>query len=336
MSTQPRGKAGATSAARRSPVSSLPQRRLPRASRKRVVILSRKKTLYSTRRLIEAVRAQGHEARVIDTLACDLLVQRGEPGLFYDGAPLERPDLVIPRIGASITSYGLAVVNQLEAMGIPVLNEAAAIARSRDKLRCLQLLAREGLDIPRTVLMRQRDHLEEAVAQIGGLPVIVKLLRGTQGVGVMLAHSEEELASTLDTLWTLHQELLLQEFIGESRGRDIRVFVVGDRVVGAMRREAKVEGEFRSNIHRGGSGKAVHLDPAYERAALRAARVLGLDVAGVDLLEASSGPKVAEVNSSPGLQGIERTLGIDVAGQIVAHGIERALSGATAGTSAFR
>lgn len=291
----------------------------------RVAILSRKRSLYSTKRLIEAIRAFGNEALVFDTLRCELVVERDRRAVLYEGEPMPPVDLVIPRIGASITNYGLAVVNQLQLMGIPVLNPAEGIGRSRDKLRCLQLLADSGIDVPRTAMMRRRGHLARAVERIGGLPVIVKLLRGTQGVGVMLAHSMEELESALDTLWNLDQEILLQEFIAESRGRDIRAVVVGDRVVGAMRRIARTKGEFRSNLHRGGKGEAVELPPAYEREAVRAAKVVGLSVAGVDMLESREGPKVAEVNSSPGLQGIERALRIDVAGAIVAHGLHLAL-----------
>lgn len=303
------------------------------SARLRIVILSRKRRLYSTRRLADAARALGHEARVVDTLAIDLLVENGAPRLYHQGRELPTPHLVVPRIGASITSYGLAVVNQIEGMGIPVLNGAEAIARSRDKLRCLQILAQAGIPVPRTVMMRRRDHLDEALERIGGLPVIVKLLRGSQGIGVMLAQSHEELTSTLDTFWTLDQEILLQEFIAESRGRDIRALVVGDRVVGAMRRTARVEGEFRSNLHRGGKGSRVELDAAYEKVAVEAARVVGLEVAGVDLLESAKGPKVAEINSSPGLRGIERTLDVDVATEIMAHGVAQARRASGASSS---
>lgn len=289
--------------------------------RRRIAILSRKPGLYSTQRLCEAIEAFGHEALVLDTLRCELQVEKHRQTLLYEGAPIPHLDLVIPRIGASITRYGLAVVNQLQAMGIPVLNQAAAIGCSRDKLRCLQILAHSGIEVPRTVMMRRRGHLESAVERIGGLPVIVKLLQGTQGVGVMLAHSMEELETLLDTMWNLDQEILLQEFVAEARGRDIRAIVVGDRVVGAMRRIAASAGEFRSNLHRGGRGEPVELPVEYEREAIRAARAVGLEVAGVDLLESRTGPKITEVNSSPGLRGIERALRIDVAGAIVAHGL---------------
>lgn len=296
----------------------------PPGERLRVGILSRKASLYSTRRLVEAVRAFGHEALVLDTLRCDLLAEKGLPKVFYEGEEVRDLAVIVPRIGASITRYGLAVVRQLESMGVPALNGSEAIARSRDKLRCIQLLAQAGIDVPRTVMMRERAHLELAVEQIGGLPVIVKLLQGTQGVGVMLAHSFDELESMLDTMWNLEQEILLQEFVAESRGRDVRALVVGDRVVGAMRRTAGVQGEFRSNIHRGGKGELIDLPEAYAREAIRAAQVVGLDVAGVDLLESSTGPRVAEVNSSPGFEGLERASGIDAAGEIVDYALRLA------------
>lgn len=290
--------------------------------RRRIAILSRNRSLYSTRRLCEAIRAFGHEALVLDTLRCELQVEKGNPSITYEGRRLPSLDLVIPRIGASITGYGLAVLNQLQSMGIPSLNQADGIGRSRDKLRCLQLLADSGIDVPRTVMMRRKGDLRSVVGRLGGLPVIVKLLRGTQGIGVMLAHSIEELESVLDTLWNLDQEILLQEFIAESRGMDIRAVVVGDQVVGAMKRVAGTEGEFRSNLHRGGKGTPFPLPPKYEREAVRAARIVGLEVAGVDLLESRSGPKIAEVNSSPGLRGIERALRKDLAGAMVARGLE--------------
>lgn len=291
------------------------------ARRTDIVILSRKESLYSTRRLVEAARAQGQSVRVLDTLRCDLLLEKSRPALFYEGAPVEGAGVVIPRIGASITQYGLAVVNQFDMMGVPVLNNSVPIQRSRDKLRCLQLLARFGIDMPRTVMMRERSDIDLAVEQVGGLPAIVKLLQGTQGVGVMIAHSLQELESILDTMWTLEQDILLQEFVAESRGRDVRALVVGGRVVGAMRRRAKVKGEFRSNLHRGGRGESFDLPPAYRDEAVRAARVIGLEVAGVDMLESKSGPRIIEVNSSPGLEGLEKATGKDVAGEIIRHAV---------------
>src|SRR5713101_6191093 len=275
----------------------MPRKTPRKRPRPLLAILSRKKTLYSTRRLVESARTRGMRTRVVDVLACNLVLERGRPRVFVAGEELTDVSVAIPRIGASVTAAGLAVVRQLEAQGVPVVNGAAGIANSRDKLRALQLLAE---------------------AHVGGLPAILKLIQGTQGVGVMIAHSEAEVESILATLWDLGQEILLQEFIAESRGRDVRALVVGDRVAGAMRREAR-SGEFRSNLHRGGEGSALELSPDYAQAAVRAARVLGLDVAGVDLLEAEGGPKVMEVNSSPGFEGLERATGLDIAGAIVEH-----------------
>jgi ribosomal protein S6--L-glutamate ligase len=286
-----------------------------------VAILSRNRKLYSTRRLVEAGRARGHAVRVLDTLRCNMVLARGDTRLTYRGEELRDIDVVIPRIGASITGYGLAVVNQLDMMGVPVLANSIPIARSRDKLRALQLLARFGMDIPRTAMCRYRDEVPRAVEQVGGPPCIVKLLQGTQGVGVMIASTVGEVEGMLDTLWTLGQEILLQELIAESLGRDVRALVLGDRVVAAMRRTART-GEFRSNLHRGGEGVAVDLSPAYREAAVKAAQVIGLELAGVDMLESRGGPKVMEVNSSPGLEGLEAATGLDIAGLIVDHATE--------------
>src|SRR3954470_111747 len=285
-------------------------------ARPALAILSRKKTLYSTRRLLEAAKARGLRTRVLDVLRCNLTLEQDNPRLYHKGKEVRGIGVALPRIGASVTQVGLSVVRQLEAMGVPVVNGAAAIARSRDKLAALQQLAAAHVPIPRTVLARAGGEVRELVAQVGGLPAILKLLQGTQGVGVMIAHSEAEVESIVGTLRDLGQELLLQEFVAESRGRDIRALVVGDRVVGAMRREAR-RGEFRSNLHRGGFGTAVELPADDAAAAVRAARVLGLDVAGVDLLESSDGPKVVELNSSPGFEGLERATGLDIAGEIV-------------------
>ena len=281
-----------------------------------LAVLSRKRSLYSTRRLVEAARARGLRTRILDVLACNLVLERARPRLFVSGEELRDVAVALPRIGASVTAAGLAVVRQLEAQGIPVVNGAEGIANSRDKLRALQLLAEAGVDMPRTVLARGGGNIKELLGHVGGLPAILKLIQGTQGVGVMIAHSEAEVDSILSTLWDLGQEILLQEFVEESRGRDIRALVVGDRVIGAMRREAR-SGEFRSNLHRGGEGTAVELPPQYAQAAVRAANVLSLQVAGVDLLEAEGGPKVMEVNSSPGFEGLERATGLDIAGAIV-------------------
>jgi len=285
-----------------------------------VAILSRKRALYSTRRLVEAVKARRQRPLVLDTLRCNLILSRGEPRMTYRGVALRNVDIVIPRIGASITSYGLAVVNQFDMMGVAVLNNSVPIARSRDKLRCLQLLARFGVDIPRTVMARDRSNVTRLLKDVGGLPAIVKLIRGTQGVGVMLASTLAELEGILATFSDLGQDIVLQEFITESRGRDVRALVVGDKVVAAMRRRAK-RGEFRSNLHRGGRGKAVKLAPPYIEAAVTAARIVGLEVAGVDMLETREGPKVMEVNSSPGFEGLERATGVDIAGAIVDYAL---------------
>jgi ribosomal protein S6--L-glutamate ligase len=284
----------------------------------RIAILSRNARLYSTTRLCEAARAAGHDPIVVDTLACAPVVAHGASAVLEGGRVLEAVDVVVPRIGASVTAHGVAVVAQFELLGTPSVNPAAAIARSRDKLRCLQLLAGAGLDVPRTMLASDGVDVKVAVRALGGLPLIVKLTRGTQGIGVMLAHTLEELSSLLGTMRDLGQEIVLQEFVAESKGRDVRVLVVGGRVVGAMRRTAR-KGEFRSNLHRGGEGEAIELTEPYARAALAAARAVGLDVAGVDVLEGKGGPRIIEVNSSPGFEGMERATGTDVAGLIVAH-----------------
>jgi ribosomal protein S6--L-glutamate ligase len=289
----------------------------------RVAILSRNPRLYSTRRLVEASHQQGHAPRVLDTLRCSMVVARDAPRILYGGRDLVATDLhvVVPRIGASITGYGLSVVNQLELMGVPVLAAATPIARSRDKLRALQLLSRFGIDVPRTVMCRFREEVPEAVEVVGGLPCIIKLIQGSQGVGVMLASTMAEVQGMLEALWTLGQEILLQEMVAESKGRDVRALVVGDRVVAAMRRTARA-GEFRSNIHRGASAEAVELSREYAETAVKAARVIGLEVAGIDMLEARTGPKIMEVNSTPGFEGLEAATGKDVATPYVQHAVE--------------
>jgi ribosomal protein S6--L-glutamate ligase len=301
-------------------------RKLPAGRRKAgppkvVCILSRKKSLYSTRRLVQAAREQGLRAIVLDTLKCNVLLTSEQPQVFYRDHPVPPVDVVIPRIGASITSYGLAIVNQFDMMGVPVLNNSVPIARSRDKLRCLQLLVRFGLSIPTTLMAHQHTDVRKLVEQVGGLPAIVKLLQGTQGVGVMIANTMEEVETLLNTFWDLEHDILLQEFIKESKGRDVRALVVGDRVVAAMRRQAKA-GEFRSNIHRGGEGTPVELPREYAETAVKAARIIGLDVAGVDMLESARGPMIMEVNSSPGFEGIEGATKLDVAGMIIAHAVQ--------------
>jgi ribosomal protein S6--L-glutamate ligase len=287
----------------------------------RLAILSRNDSLYSTRVLAEAGRRRGHRVDVLDTLQFDIRVSRRNPELFYAGAPLEPYDAVIPRIGASITVFGLAVVRQFEMMGVYCLNESQAIARSRDKLRCLQILSRHDIGMPPTVYTRQADHVAGSMGRVDGPPVVVKLLQGTQGIGVVLAESTPAAASVVEAFHGLDQDILIQKFIAEANGADIRALVVGRKVVAAMKRQA-VAGEFRSNIHRGGRARKVRLSAESRKTALAAARVLGLRVAGVDMIESDEGPMVMEVNSSPGLEGIQKTTGVDVAEAIIEH-IER-------------
>lgn len=288
----------------------------------RIVILSRQPSLYSTRALARAAEARGHAVDVFDTLQFDIRVRTRSAALLYQGQELGPVDAVIPRIGASITSFGLAVLRQFEARGTYCLNPARGIARSRDKLHALQLLSRHDVGIPPTVYTRQANHIGGAMEQVEGPPVVVKLLKGTQGIGVVLAESTAAAASVVEAFHGLEQEILIQKFIREANGADVRALVVGGRVVAAMRRQA-VSGEFRSNLHRGGSAAAVALPREYRRTAVLAARVLGLTAAGVDMLESAEGPMVMEVNSSPGLEGIEKATGKDVAGAIIRH-VERA------------
>lgn len=297
-----------------------------RRAKKTVVILSRKRSLYSTRRLVEAIKHRGHRPLVLDTLRCSMILARGQPRMMYRGVAIRGVDVVIPRIGASITAYGLAVVTHFDMMGVPVVNAAQSISRSRDKLRCLQYLSRAGLDIPRTVMAHDRSNVRKLVEEVGGLPVIIKLIRGTQGVGVMIAHTLPEVQTIVDTFWDLGQEIVLQEFVAESKGKDVRALVVGERVVGAMRRQAKKEGEFRSNIHRGGEGQPIQLPPSYIEAAVTAARIIGLGIAGVDMLEGHEGPRLMEINSSPGFEGLEAATKQDIAGEMIDYALEFAES----------
>jgi len=284
----------------------------------RLAILSRQPELYSTKALVAAAQARGHEVQVMDTLLFDIRISKRKPELFYEGNLVHDIDAVIPRIGASITFYGLAVVRQFEMMGVYCLNESQAIARSRDKLRSLQLLCRHDIGVPPTVFTRQAEHVPECIERVEGPPVVVKLLQGTQGIGVVLAESERAAGSVIEAFHGLDQNILIQKFIKESKGSDIRAFVVGRKVVAAMKRQA-VSGEFRSNLHRGGSATKFRLPPDYRKTALAAARVLGLRMAGVDLIESEEGPMVMEVNSSPGLEGIEKTTGVQVADEIIEH-----------------
>jgi ribosomal protein S6--L-glutamate ligase len=287
----------------------------------RIVILSRQPALYSTRVLVEAAEKRGHHVRVLDTLQFDIRVSKRNPELFYQNEPVGPVDAVIPRIGASITFFGLAVVRQFEMMGVYCVNESQAIARSRDKLRCLQILSRHDIGLPPTVYTRQAEHLPACIDRVEGPPVVVKLLEGTQGIGVVLAETIPGASSVIEAFQGLDQNILIQKYIKEARGADIRALVVGKKVVAAMRRKA-VAGEFRSNIHRGGKATTVRLPAEYRKTALAAARVLGLRVAGVDLIESDDGPMVMEVNSSPGLEGIQKTTSVDVAAAVIEH-IER-------------
>lgn len=282
-----------------------------------IAILSRKRTLYSTRRLIEAARKRGHEVHVMDPLNFDVRLGRNSPQLFYNKRRVSGIDAVVPRIGQSITFYGLAVVLQFEMMGVYCVNGSQAIARSRDKLRCLQLLSRHDIGIPETVFSRHSEHVQYSVEMVGGAPVIIKLNQGTQGVGVMLADSLAAAESMIETMHGLNHNILVQRYIKESKGRDVRAFVVGRKVVAAMTRTAGAEGEFRSNLHRGGYGEGVKLDAEYRKTAVRAADIMGLNVAGVDMLMSDDGPMVVEVNSSPGLEGIEGASGVDIAEKIM-------------------
>jgi ribosomal protein S6--L-glutamate ligase len=285
-------------------------------------ILSRKRNLYSTRRLVESAARLGHEGQVFNPLHCYLALGPRTPAIFYRGLDgrLPRLDVVLPRIGASVTDHGLAVVNQFDIMGVPLVNNSQPIARSRDKLRSLQLLARSGLDIPKTVMIRDPSQIHRALEVVGGPPVVLKVVQGTQGIGVILAETEQAAQTVLETFSSLGMNILIQEFVEESEGRDIRALVVGQRVVTAMRRQARI-GEFRSNVHRGGTGVVMALPEAYRRAALQATRVMRLQVAGVDMLESRDGPKVMEVNSSPGFEGLEKCSGVDIGSAIIEYAV---------------
>ncbi|MBN8263303.1 MAG: 30S ribosomal protein S6--L-glutamate ligase [Xanthomonadales bacterium] len=281
-------------------------------------ILSRNSKLYSTRRLVEAARGQGHSVRVLDPLRCYMRIANDGFGMRYKGGRISGYDAVIPRIGASVTRYGCAVLRQFQLMGTATPSDAEAIARARDKLRCHQLLAAEGIGLPDTVFGDNPDDTADLLALLGPPPHVIKLNEGTQGAGVMLTEKPSASRGAVETLRGLYANFLVQEFIAEARGADLRCFVVGDRVVAAMRRQAP-KGEFRSNLHRGGTAKPVRITRAETATAVRAARALGLGVAGVDMLRSKRGPLVLEVNSSPGLEGIEAATGVDVAGCIVSH-----------------
>lgn len=282
----------------------------------KIAILSRRARLYSTQRLVEAARARGHEVMVIDTLRCYMNIASHKPSIHYKGRQLEKFDAVIPRIGASITFYGTAVLRQCEMMGIFPVNESVAISRSRDKLRSLQLLARKGIGLPVTGFAHSPDDTQDLIDMVGGSPLVIKLLEGTQGMGVVLAETPKAAESVIDAFAELKVNILVQEFIKEAECSDIRCFVIGGKVVASMMRQAKA-GEFRSNLHRGGVSSVVKITPEERATAVRAAQIMGLNVAGVDILRSNRGPVVLEVNSSPGLKGIETTTGIDVASLII-------------------
>ncbi len=282
----------------------------------KLAILSRAPSIYSTRRLKAAATERGHSARVLNTLRFAIDLSGGAPDMQYRGKPVAHFDAILPRIGASITFFGLAVVRQFEQMDVYTPNTATGIANSRDKLRSIQILSRHEIGIPATTFVRDRADVLPAIQRVGGAPVVIKLLEGTQGIGVILAPDTNVAEAVIETLQSTRQNVLIQRFIAESKGRDIRALVIGDRVVAAMRRKAQVD-EFRSNLHRGGSSEVVEIDPEFERVAVQSAQIMGLRVAGVDMLEGADGPLVLEVNSSPGLEGIETATGLDVAGAII-------------------
>ncbi|MGD1807132.1 30S ribosomal protein S6--L-glutamate ligase [Dapis sp. BLCC M126] len=282
----------------------------------KIAILSTEPNLYSTRKLVEAGVERGHEVQVIDYLRCYMNITSMKPQVIYMGEPLEGFDAIIPRIGASKTFYGTAVVRQFEMMGVFTANPSQAISRSRDKLRCLQLLAREGIGLPVTGFAHSTKDIDGLINTVGGAPLVIKLLEGTQGIGVVLAETYQAAKSVIEAFRGLNANILVQEFIKEAGGADLRCFVVGDRVIASMKRQG-AEGEFRSNLHRGGKAEKIKLSPEERSTATRSAKAMGLRVAGVDLLRSNHGPVVMEVNSSPGLEGIETATGVDVSGKII-------------------
>ncbi|MCG6868106.1 MAG: 30S ribosomal protein S6--L-glutamate ligase [Gammaproteobacteria bacterium] len=282
----------------------------------KIAILSRNPKLYSTKRLVEAATARGHEPQVVNVLRCYMNITSHRPTVHYKGEDLSDFDAVIPRIGASVTFYGTAVLRQFEMMGTYPLNESVAITRARDKLRSLQLLSRKGIGLPVTGFAHAPDDIQDLIKMVGGAPLVIKLLEGTQGIGVVLAETQKAAESVIEAFMGLKTNILVQEYIQEAGGADIRCFVMGDKVVAAMKRQAK-PGEFRSNLHRGGSASLIRISPEERSTAVRAARAMGLNVAGVDLLRSNHGPLVMEVNSSPGLEGIESACGKDVAGMMI-------------------
>jgi len=286
-----------------------------------IKILSRNSSLYSTQRLIEAAKKRNHNVEIIDPLKCDLVIEKRKPSIFYKGKMITETDAVIPRIGASVTFYGTAVVRQFEMMGVFTTTESQSLVRSRDKLRSLQVLSRARLGLPKTVFTNYSKDVSEVIKHVGGAPLIIKLLEGTQGLGVVLAETNNAAESVIEAFNGLQARVIVQEFIKEAGGADIRALIVDGHVVGAMKRQGK-EGEFRSNLHRGGSASVIELTDDEEIAAIKAAKAMGLGVAGVDMLQSSRGPLILEVNSSPGLEGIEHATGKDIAKTIIRY-IER-------------
>src|SRR5210317_231871 len=284
----------------------------------KIALLSRNRKLYSSSRIIEAAEARGHEIVVIDVLRAYMNIAAHKPSIHYRGELLEGFDAVIPRIGASVTHYGASVLRQFEMMGVAPLNESVAITRSRDKLRSLQLLSRRGIGMPLTGYAHKPDDIKDVIKMVGGAPLVVKLLQGTQGIGVVLAETQKAAESVIEGFMGVKADILIQEFIKEAGGADIRCFVIDGKVVAAMKRQG-APGEFRSNLHRGGSSALIRITPEERSTAVRAARIMGLNVAGVDLLRSNHGPVVMEVNSSPGLEGIEGATGKDIAGMIITN-----------------
>ncbi len=284
----------------------------------RIAILSRNRALYSTKRLVEAIEKRGHRAVVLDHLKCDIVIEQDRPSIYYHGDEIKDVSAVIPRIGASVTFYGAAVVRQFEMMNIPTVTDSQSLVRSRDKLRSLQILARSNVGMPKTVFTNYSKEVAKIIDSVGGAPLIVKLLEGTQGYGVVLAPTKKAAESMIEAFHSMKARVIVQEFISEAKGADIRAFVVGNKVVGAMKRQGK-EGEFRSNIHQGGSGILIKLNKEERLAALTAAKAMNLNIAGVDLLQSNRGPLVLEVNSSPGLEGIEKATQKDIATEIVKY-----------------
>lgn len=282
----------------------------------KLAILSREKNNYSTKRLVEAAKQRGHKVKVLDTLKFSIDVEKGHPDLYYMQKRLSHFDAVLPRIGASITYFGTAVVRQFQQMDVFCANTADSIINSRDKLRSFQIMSRQNIGLPLTTYVKDKSDVKKAIERIGGVPVVIKLLEGTQGIGVLLAHTMESATSIIELLQSQKQNVLIQKFVAESKGKDIRAIVVGDQVIAAMRRVAQGQ-EFRSNVHRGGRTEQVELSDEYKETAILAARSMGLGIAGVDMLEGHDGPQIMEINSSPGLQGIETCTSIDVAGAFI-------------------